>query len=136
MLEVEFLRSMVDFGLVVLIWLVQIIIYPAFEFTKSNAFHKWHKKYMMLITFVVAPLMFIQLGLIGYQLATNLSVLTTLSITLTALIWLHTFGKAVPLHNQLNTAGNDEFIVRKLVKVNWVRTFLWTAVWILGLFLW
>jgi len=61
-------RVAFDFGMLVLIWLVQLIIYPSFEFTDKDAFLGWHEKYTGLITVVVLPLMLGQLGLTLYQL--------------------------------------------------------------------
>ena len=49
------LTLLTDFGLVVLIWIVQLIIYPAFYVVADNNFAAWHKKYMSLISYLVIP---------------------------------------------------------------------------------
>ncbi|MFT6745260.1 MAG: hypothetical protein ACJAR8_001821, partial [Bacteroidia bacterium] len=56
-------RLIVDFGLVVLIWMVQLIVYPSFLFYKDTELITWHTKYTPRITKIVAPLMFAQLSL-------------------------------------------------------------------------
>jgi len=131
-----YVRSMVDFGLMVLIWLVQLIIYPGFEFSDRNAFLPWHRKYMGLVTFIVAPLMFFQLALILYQVFNNPHTLAFISLFLVAGVWVHTFIMAVPVHNRLNTDGNDKTLIRRLVKMNWIRTVIWTLLWFIGLSYW
>ncbi len=133
---INFIRSMIDFGLVVLIWLVQLIIYPGFAIGHPQYFERWHRKYMFLITFVVAPLMFAQLAMVGFQLWIHQSTLTVISAFLVLSVWLHTFAKAVPLHNALTENGNKKVIVESLVNANWFRTAVWTALWLTGLFLW
>ncbi|MFT7429007.1 MAG: hypothetical protein ACI9IZ_001504, partial [Nonlabens sp.] len=39
----DLLQLLVDFGLVVLIWIVQLIIYPSFLYYGSKTLNKWHK---------------------------------------------------------------------------------------------
>ncbi|MCA6074564.1 hypothetical protein [Fulvivirga sedimenti] len=133
---VNIFRSMADFGLVVLIWLVQMIIYPGFNVIDPASFDNWHRKYMVLITFVVAPLMFAQVFLTGIQLWMNLTIINIASMGLIISVWLHTFFKAVPLHNSLAREGNQAPIVDELVKANWYRTIIWSLIWLFGLAAW
>ena len=133
---VNFARSMVDFGLVVLIWIVQLIVYPGFHVINPVSFNNWHRKYMVLITFVVAPLMFAQLFLTGIRLWTNPGILSAAGMVFVVLVWLHTFFKAVPLHNALTRDGNQPQIVDTLVKANWFRTITWSLIWVLSLTEW
>ena len=126
-------RVAVDFGMLVLIWLVQLIIYPSFEFTDKDAFLAWHEKYSALITIVVLPLMFGQLALTLYQLSQERSWSTIACVVLIALCWIVTFTLSVPAHNQLQAMGNEPEIVRWLVLTNWLRTFGWTAISILSI---
>lgn len=128
---VEILRVMIDFGLVVLIWMVQLIIYPGFKFITLNQFRVWHKRYMFLITFVVAPLMFIQAGLVAYQVAFYPGTLSILSAIVVVLVWLLTFSYAVPVHNRLSMQYHESDI-KMLVRVNWPRTVLWSLLWVIS----
>ncbi|MEJ2003637.1 MAG: hypothetical protein P8X57_01445 [Cyclobacteriaceae bacterium] len=134
--QLSIYRSMIDFGLVILIWLVQLIIYPAFEFSHRSSFPDWHRKYMWLITLFVAPLMFAQLAFIIYQVYAFRNIMSVISLVLAIFVWVHTFLRAVPVHNKLSTDGNTKLLVLKLVRVNWLRTVIWTMIWILGLLLW
>jgi len=126
---VQVARVAVDFGMVILIWLVQLIIYPSFEYSARESFIQWHEKYTGLITLVVLPLMFAQIGLAIWQLYNgDRSWETLTAIGLIAFCWLVTFGLSVPAHNQLQTIGNDISTVRWLVLTNWLRTIGWTAI--------
>ncbi|MBX2821145.1 MAG: hypothetical protein KTR29_15725, partial [Rhodothermaceae bacterium] len=61
-------RTVVDFGLLVLIWIVQLIVYPGFKYSDIHLFGDWHSQYSMLISFLVIPLMLSQVGIVGMQL--------------------------------------------------------------------
>ncbi len=126
------LRTMVDFGLVVLIWLVQLIIYPSFMHSESATFQDWHQTYSLRISLVVIPLMFAQVGLVGVQLlnAPNWAVYT--SAVLVFLVWVSTFAQAVPLHNLISAGQIQTDTLPLLVARNWVRTVLWSIIFFLG----
>ena len=94
---IELFRVVVDFGLVILIWMVQLIIYPSFIFYQQNDLAKWHSVYTGKITILVAPLMFAQTGLIGYQVLNELSVFIVSSAVICATLWLLTFLLALLL---------------------------------------
>ena len=128
--------SMIDFGLVVLIWLVQLIIYPGFAYCDRSSFISWHRKYMWLVSFIVAPLMLSQLLLKAYLLYISTDWQTGTSLLLVFLTWIHTFLRAVPLHNKLNIKGNEPALVENLVRINWIRTAAWTVIWLLGILTW
>lgn len=57
-----------SFGLVVLIWLVQVIIYPAFAESAPERFVLWHAGYTRALTWIVAPLMLGQVALLVWLL--------------------------------------------------------------------
>ena len=46
---------------VILIWVVQIIVYPTFHKIKNEEFVDWHRKYCNAIGFFVLPVMSCQL---------------------------------------------------------------------------
>ena len=77
---VSTLTLLADFGLVVLIWIVQLIIYPSFHVVANDAFAAWHKTYMALISYLVIPLMFGQVGLHGMGLYQDASALSLIHI--------------------------------------------------------
>jgi len=126
-------RLVVDFGLTVLIWMVQLIIYPGFMFYKTASLLKWHRYYTPRITIVVAPLMFIQLGVSLYHLIFEFGSLHLIYFLLVSSTWLSTFAYFVPLHQKIETDSDPLFSAKKLTSGNWIRTFQWTLIFIFSL---
>ncbi|MEL7161763.1 MAG: hypothetical protein AAFN92_13465, partial [Bacteroidota bacterium] len=60
------LRLAVDTAALVLIWLVQLVIYPAFLYYAEADFRGWHPVYTQRVTYVVLPVMLAQLALYAY----------------------------------------------------------------------
>lgn len=131
-------RFGVDSGLLVLIWMVQLIVYPSFLHVSNEALESWHNAYSARITVIVMPLMFLQVGLLLAQAATGLRVPVLLAGALVAAAWLSTFFQAVPTHSAIAaTAAAGEGAqesIHRLVAVNWPRTILWSLVWLLATF--
>lgn len=128
----EMARLLVDFGLVMLIWLVQIVIYPSFGYYTADRLKQWHDRYVIRITWFVAPLMFAQIGILAYQLLNSYDWSIMISAALVAAVWALTFFKAVPLHNEISQGKNLTSNCQKLVLYNWPRTVLWTLVFLLA----
>ena len=126
-------RILIDFGLLILIWLVQLIIYPSFIYLSESNFKVWHKKYTFMISLFVVPLMLGQLAIILSQVIFDFSLITLFSISLVAVAWISTFLQAIPLHNEMDQNLESNLYRRTLIRINWIRTFSWTSVFILGL---
>ena len=126
-------RIAVDFGLVVLIWTVQLIIYPGFRYHSPDELAIWHPKYASLITLIVGPLMLAQVNLIGWELFNRFSWLTVATAGLVGLMWASTAFQAVPIHNAIAAGDGSSETLARLVIVNWVRTVGWTVIFGLGL---
>lgn len=122
----------IDFGLLVLILLVQLWIYPGFRFISQEDFISAHRLYTKRISVIVAPLMLLQAGLHAYVFPGNVTLINSLQLLLIGLIWVNTFGFAVPLHNKLQNGKSNELIER-LIRVNKWRTLAWTIIFLLGL---
>lgn len=123
----------VDVALCVLIWIIQIVVYPGFCFYSEEDIKRWHKFYTIRITLIVFPLMLSQLVL--YAISSYLNP-TSLSIGLFLLVistWIHTLFSAVPLHNAIERSPNSLTQRKKLVRVNWFRTIVWTLILIISL---
>jgi hypothetical protein len=108
------------------IWIIQLIHYPAFIYIDHTRWTDFHRLHTRGITPLVAPLMLIELALSivwVYQDITPFS-LTNLAFVLG--LWLSTFIIQVPIHDQL-VSIKDEKLIQKLIKTNWIRTILWTA---------
>ena len=132
-MSITILRLLIDFGLVVLIWIVQRIVYPGFLFYKPDDLIKWHSVYTSRFTFIVMPLMLGQLGISIYQLIIKIELYTVLSLMIIILIWLSTFLQFVPVHNEIHKGKFSHKKLDSLIKKNWIRTFLWTVLFLYSL---
>jgi hypothetical protein len=118
------------FGLVVLIWLVQLVIYPSFRWSDPAHFTTWHRSYTRRLSVIVVPLMLWQA--FG-ALVTTIHRASPVNFTLLGLIlliWAVTFAAAVPIHVRLAKRFRRTD-VESLIRVNWLRTIGWSAVWLL-----
>jgi len=126
-MSITILRLLFDFGLLVLIWIVQRIVYPGFLHYNPKNLINWHKVYTSRLTFIVMPLMLGQLGFSIVQLIMEINLYTVLSIIIIIVIWVSTFMQFVPIHAQIAKGKASQNMLDSLVKKNWIRTFLWTA---------
>ncbi len=127
-------NRLASFGLVVLIWLVQIIIYPAFAEISPDRFVPWHAGYTRVVTWIVAPLMLVQAALLAWLAVVRPSRFVLITAAMVAVAWIATFALAVPAHDTLQASGLDRAVVARLVAGNWIRTIAWTLAFLLLLF--
>lgn len=125
--------DLVNFGLVVLIWLVQVIIYPSFAHISRAEFVTWHKKYIKIISSVVSPLMLIQLAMILRLVLTRPNLPHYFMLSAVIIIWISSFTLSVPCHRKLQRTGWNLKMIGRLVRTNWIRTILWTVVFLTGI---
>ncbi len=104
--------------------IVQIIIYPSFKFIKIDSFKGYHLNYMNKISYVVAPIMLLEIISSFLLLIFNKSLIDILGFILLSLIWIVTFFLIVPIHNELNIKFRLVEL-KKLIKLNLLRTILW-----------
>jgi hypothetical protein len=128
----ETLKISIDFGLVVLIWMTQLIVYPGFKYYPQETLYHWHRKYTGLITFIVAPLMFAQLGLHLLALIGEITAFNLVAFFLIVGCWILTFAWAVPLHSRIDQGLNVSIEIQKLIHMNWYRTFGWSSVFLVS----
>ncbi len=127
------IRLLFDFGLVVLIWMVQLIIYPSFMYFRKTDLLSWHDIYTKRISIVVIPLMFGQLFLAIFQLVQAFNFYTLISMVLVTAVWVSTFAQFVPMHHTISKGNVDGSLLQQLVRCNWLRTLLWTLIFLLNL---
>lgn len=121
-------RILVDFGLVVLTWIVQLVIYPGFRFFQRPDMLRWHKPYTRRITVIVFPLMAAQIGLYAYRLRIDATMLNGMLLLLVLMTWLITFFFAVPLHNRIESGKEMQITIDRLNRVHRWRTLIWTII--------
>lgn len=124
------LRLAFDSATLVLIWLVELVIYPVYTYLAGADFRRWHPLYTRRVTYVVLPLMVGQLALYAYCVFLNFSPVAILNLTFVLVIWAITFFAAVPLHTELDQAIDHRSTAARLGRVNRWRTALWTGVWL------
>lgn len=123
-----------DTATLVLIWAVQLAIYPGLTYYSHNDLRNWHRSYTKRITIIVLPLMFGQLALSIGEAIADTSNLTIFKLVMILIVWVLTFSIFVPLHNSIENSTESESptIARKLVKKNCWRTLFWTLVFALS----
>jgi len=126
----DLIQVLIDFGLVVLIGMVQIIIYPSFLYYKSDSLRTWHKIYTGKITLIVAPLMIAQLGLGTFLLIdrSTFSIVEVCALVVIAVNWLLTMFIFIPLHEQIDKTPEDRKVQHQLVRFNGMRVLLFCLV--------
>jgi hypothetical protein len=116
----------VSWGLLLLIWLVQIIIYPNFERIPAAEFVEYHSWYVKRIGSIVGPMMIVEaVGLVCWLYRDHYSPPGLIAAVLVLIIWLSTFTLQVPMHKRLAREKN-ETVIRHLVNSNWIRTIAWS----------
>jgi hypothetical protein len=113
-------------GLLVLIWLVQIIVYPGFRHIPPEGFRDYHRWYTLRIGAVVTPLMLGEAMAAAAWLWTRPQAFPAyLSAAAVVVVWGSTFGLQVPIHRRLQHGKNDA-LIQRLVATNWIRTAAWS----------
>lgn len=126
-------RLLVDFGLLILIWMIQLLVYPSFSYYKGQELRTWHAVYSKRITVIVAPLMIGQLVLYGILVTDIRSFFTVGGLTIVLFLWITTFTIFVPLHNSIHNNEYTSITLDKLTRLNWIRTVVWTLLFIWSL---
>ena len=109
------------------IWLVQLVHYPAFRYVREQDYTEFQEFHMNWISPVVVPGMMVELltaGLLLWDGERRTPFL--ISGILLIIIWASTFLWQTPLHASLSKAYSPESIER-LVRSNWLRTIAWST---------
>lgn len=105
------------------IWLVQVLIYPNYKFVVQSEFQKFHEFHMNRITWIVAPMMGIELFSATWLFWNHQDALYCMNLISIILIWALTAFVNVPMHQKL---ASEIEKTKKLVAGNWPRTITWT----------
>ena len=132
-MDLQLIRLLLDFGLMVLIWMVQLVVYPGLCHYKKQDLGRWHAIYTGRIGVIVGPLMIVQLVVAAIQIWQGANPYTWASLIIVILIWILTFLIFVPLHNSITPDKSCGDITTSLVRKNWYRTFLWTLLFLMSI---
>ncbi|WAC02307.1 hypothetical protein N7U66_00660 [Lacinutrix neustonica] len=127
------IQLIIDFGLVVLIRMVQLLIYPAFKYFNKTELYLRHSHYTMRMALIVAPLMLSQLVISIYSWYLKVMPLAGWHLVLVIPAWISTVVFFIPLHKKLSHHNSNSQLLLKLVLYNWLRVIIWTAVFILSI---
>lgn len=124
-----FIQLFCTYAMTGIIWFVQIVHYPLFDLVEQKSWTEYHRMHSNRITWIVAPLMILELAAATYFLFIPAGVMVPfekdLAFALVAMIWFSTFALQVPQHNRLAQAFRRDSH-RRLVTTNWVRTICWS----------
>jgi hypothetical protein len=67
-MDFNIIKLLFDAGLFVLIWMVQLMVYPSFLYYEKQNLVKWHNHYVKGLAIIVIPIMFGQLIIAIIQL--------------------------------------------------------------------
>jgi len=124
---------LIDAGLVVLIWMVQLIIYPSFPYYKTENLIKWHQKYTIGIAVIVIPLMLSQLIVATTDFFLYFSFQSLAAFTIVLFLWAFTFLSFAPIHLKITNGEITNELLFRLIRLNWIRTFFWSLLFIFHL---
>lgn len=109
------------------IWFVQIVHYPLFFHLPSEQEKRSFSFHQKRTAWVVIPGMVVEIGtaiwLLFHPFPNLFSVIILLVLSLAPLIM--TFVFQAPCHRAL-LKENSEILIHKLVRTNWIRTWMWT----------
>lgn len=125
-------HAAVSLALAAVLWLVQLVVYPAFLWIDPARFTVWHQGYTGAVTWVVAPLILLQTaGVAGrFWMIERTGPLWFVEIACTVLAYAVTVFVSVPIHGRLQEGLPVEVrlaAMDHLVRTNWLRTAAWTV---------
>lgn len=114
------------FALTGLIWVIQLVHYPAFARVDDKQFQAFHQFHSRRISWLVIPLMMGELLTAALLVAAFPAPLWIGNLALAIAPWVFTFAFSVPAHNSL-AQGYEPGAHARLVNTNWLRTMAWSA---------
>lgn len=120
-----FLNLAISFYMLGLIWVIQLIHYPAFLRIDPSQFSVFHEKHSQALGILAGSAMIAELIFSLMILFNGAWILGSVFLSLTVAVWIATFFLSVPLHNRL-ASGYHQAVILKLIRTNWIRTGLWT----------
>lgn len=123
MIQFEIVINSILFGVILT---TQLVSYPLFLKVKSNNFKIYHDFYVQYISYIVMPLMCIEvfINFSNFYYSSTIYPKYYISTILLVFVWFSTILIQLPLHKNINFQYRKK-IINQLIKSNWIRTFLW-----------
>jgi hypothetical protein len=126
MLDLLMVNAAATWGMVGVIWFVQLVHYPLFPAYAGDGFRRAMAEHQRRTFRVVFPLMLTE-AVTSLVAAVMLPGWPTWAGLACVGVWGVSTGLLqVPLHGWLERDGFDPALARRLVRTNWVRTAAWT----------
>ncbi|HBH47204.1 MAG TPA: hypothetical protein DDX98_01100 [Bacteroidales bacterium] len=126
----EQIKLLFDGGLVILIWMVQLTIYPSFRYYSKDQLMQWHEIYTRRISLVVVPLMLGQLLFSILEVWFTRELFSFFNLIAALIVWVLTFWLFVPRHQKIAAGVSNVSLLKQLENLNWWRTALWSVIFI------
>lgn len=126
-MHLEPLRIIVDSLLFILIWVIQLGVYPTFLRLVKKDQIRWHFIYTLSISFIISPLILLQFGILSYEWFQIQNPLTFTRLLLSAIVIVSTILLLAPQHLKILVFGPDQKTFTKINKRNWIRTVTWST---------
>ena len=125
-------HAAISLALAAVLWLVQLVVYPAFPWIEPARFTAWHQGYTGAVTWVVAPLILLQTAGVAARLwlAQRAEPLWFLEAGCTLVAWAVTVCVSVPIHGRMQEELPPEVrlaAMQQLLRTNWLRTAAWSV---------
>ena len=125
-------HAAVSLALAAVLWMVQLVVYPAFRWIEPARFRVWHEGYTGAVTWVVAPLILVQTGgvVARFWFLERPELVWVLEAGCTLAAWAVTAFVSVPIHTRLQgelSPASRLAAMRRLVQTNWLRTLCWSV---------
>lgn len=108
-----------------LIWTIQLVHYPGFNYISKKSFKDFHRMHTRGMGLIVAIPMIAELASSILLAIRFQSVFFYINLTLVILTWVCTGLLSVPKHRRLQH-GKDKNVIKELILTNYSRTALWT----------
>lgn len=116
-------------GMFGVIWIVQLVHYPLFEFADRSRYVEFQAAHESRISLVVLPLMIGELATAILLVVANWNRIGVevwlIGLVLLVAVWASTFLLSVPEHARLSQ-GFDSEAHGRLIATNWIRTLGWS----------
>lgn len=125
--SILFFHFFLTFFMTGVIWLIQLIHYPSFSFIDKNKYSKFQTFHMNKITPIVGPIIILEVSTGFYLLYffNSESIFFLINFLINILILMMTIIVFGTIHKKL-IDGFKTSLFKKLISLNWIRTFLWS----------
>lgn len=123
--QFEIVINSILFGVILI---TQLVSYPLLLKVDSNNFKLYHTFYIRYISYIVIPLMCIEVFINFSNIYSLNSIYPKyfISTILLLFIWFSTILIQLPLHKNINHLYRKK-VINQLIKSNWIRTVLWLS---------